>query len=92
MEIYYDILTAIDHESLNGEVKPTRVQHLSNMSYDKVARYLDELAKKNMIHSSSLSLGDKGKRFLRDFDNIKDFLHKMDLEYLTEQKELTHDV
>ena len=43
MEIYNDILSAINVELTNGEAKPTRVQTLSNLAYDKLVRYLNEL-------------------------------------------------
>ena len=40
MEIYNDILSAIINlELINGEAKPTRVQMLSNLAYDKLVRY-----------------------------------------------------
>jgi predicted transcriptional regulator len=42
MEIYNDILSAIAQGSIHGEAKPTRVQILSNLAYDKLVRYLDE--------------------------------------------------
>ena len=40
LQIYYDILKAINHESELGKVRPTRVQNLCNMSYDKFSKYL----------------------------------------------------
>ena len=43
MEIYNDILSSIKLELTSGEAKPTRVQSRSNLAYDKLARYLDEL-------------------------------------------------
>ena len=50
MELYYDILNAIATEiTMEHEVKPTRVQLRSNLAYDKLARYLDELKSKGMI-------------------------------------------
>lgn len=50
MEIYNDILSAIINlELINGEAKPTRVQMLSNLAYDKLVRYLNELEGKKMI-------------------------------------------
>ena len=49
MEIYKDVLSAIEKELANGKVKPTRVQSLSNLAYDKLTRYLNELENKNMI-------------------------------------------
>lgn len=50
MEIYNDILSAIINlELINGEAKPMRVQTLSNLAYDKLVRYLNELEGKKMI-------------------------------------------
>jgi|Tabmets5t2r1_1033131.scaffolds.fasta_scaffold59940_2 predicted transcriptional regulator len=50
MEIYNDdILSAINLELTNGEAKPTRVQTLSNLAYDKLVRYLNELEGKKMM-------------------------------------------
>lgn len=50
MEIYNDILSAIFNlELINGEAKPTRVQTLSNLAYDKLVRYLNEFEGKKMI-------------------------------------------
>jgi len=61
--------------------KPTRIQHLSNMSYDKLSRYLNELESKNMIlKTDTLSLTEKGHEFLRDYDKIKDLIERMGLE------------
>jgi predicted transcriptional regulator len=53
MEICNDILSAIKAELTNGEAKPTRVQTLSNLAYDKFAKYLNELESKKMKTSNS---------------------------------------
>lgn len=64
-----------------GGAKPTRIQHLSNMSYDKLSRYLDELEGKKMIlKADTLSLTVKAHEFLRDYDKIKDLIERMGLE------------
>jgi len=48
LEIYNDILNAIQKEAHEGEIKPTRIQHYSNMSYDKMSKYLKELESKKI--------------------------------------------
>lgn len=82
LQIYYDIVYAIQQEAMNeGGARPTRIQHLSNMSYDKLMRYLDELEGKGMLtKGSSLSLTDKAQEFLRDYAKIKDLIERMGLE------------
>ncbi len=81
MEIYNDILSAIKEELTNGEAKPTRVQSLSNLAYDKLIRYLGELERKEMIMQNPLRITEKGYDFLLDYDRIRDFVTAMNIKY-----------
>ena len=81
MEIYNDILSAINLELTDGEVKPTRVQSLSNLAYDKLVRYLDELEVKKMIMQNPLRITENGYDFLQDYDRIRDFITAMNIKY-----------
>jgi predicted transcriptional regulator len=82
MEIYNDILSAIDLELQSGQAKPTRVQSRSNLAYDKLVRYIDELKNKKMITQDSLMITEKGRDFLQDYDRIKSFVFEMGVKYL----------
>ena len=82
MEIYNDILSAINLELTNGEAKPTRVQTLSNLAYDKLVRYLNELEGKKMVIQDPLQITEKGRDFLQDYDRIKGFVLDMGIKYL----------
>ncbi|HWS20118.1 MAG TPA: winged helix-turn-helix domain-containing protein [Nitrososphaera sp.] len=81
MEIYNDILSSIKVELTNGEAKPTRVQSLSNLAYDKLVRYLSELESRKMIVQNPLRITDKGYDFLQDYDRIRDFITAMNMKY-----------
>ena len=81
MEIYNDILSAIERELTNGEAKPTRIQPLSNLAYDKLVRYLSELESKEMIVQNPLNITEKGYDFLQDYDRIRDFISVMNIKY-----------
>lgn len=81
MEIYNDILRAIKAELTSGEAKPTRVQSLSNLAYDKLVRYLLELESKKMVVQNPLRLTEKGYDFLQDYDRIRDFVEAMGVKY-----------
>lgn len=83
LEIYNDILSAIEVELTNGEAKPTRVQSLSNLAYDKFVRYLDELESKEMILQNPLMMTEKGYDFLQDYDRIRDFVNAMNIKYFS---------
>jgi predicted transcriptional regulator len=82
MEIYNDILSAIDLELQSGQAKPTRVQSRSNLAYDKLIRYIDELKNKKMIKQDPLMITEKGRDFLQDYDRIKSFVFEMGVKYL----------
>lgn len=86
LQLYNDILAAIRDEATHGKIKPTRIQHICNMSYDKLSKYLEELKSKGMITNPSLSVTEKGFRFLGDYDKIRAFVEKMELEYIREKK------
>jgi predicted transcriptional regulator len=85
MELYNDILRAIVDEITNDDdnvAKPTRVQLRSNLAYDKLVRYLDELENKKMILQSPLLITEKGRDFLQDYDRISNFVLEMGIKYL----------
>ena len=82
MEIYNDILSAINLELTNGEAKPTRVQSLCNLAYDKLVRYLNELEVQKMIIQDPLQITEKGQDFLQDYNRIKGFVLDMGIKYL----------
>ena len=84
--IYNDILSAIKVELTNGEARPTRVQILSNLAYDKLVRYLNELEGKKMITQNPIRITEKGHDFLQDYDSIKDFVNAMGVKYFDIQE------
>ena len=84
LEIFFDILDSISHESLeNGVAKPTRVHNRSKLSYDKMQSNLNELEKLHMISKSSLSITKKGRGFLADYNKIKDLQAKIEKVYFS---------
>ena len=84
LEIYFDILNSIVEESKSVDtVRPTRIQFLSNLSYDSLAKHLDELKEKKLIRNSKeIILTEKGELFLRDYERIRKFTEQMGLDYL----------
>jgi predicted transcriptional regulator len=93
MELYHDILKGILDELVdnrsgdgNGKVRPTRVQLRSNLAYDKLAKYLNELESNKLIIKDPLQITPKGRDFLRDFDRIASFLIEMGIRYFDSSK------
>ena len=87
LEIYYDILSAIEKDTEGGEAKKTRVQQLCNMSYDKMSKHLIELKRKNLIQNPILKITKKGKKFLQDYSKIENFTKKMEIDFLKDKME-----
>lgn len=78
MEIYHDILIGIERESKTRSlVKRTRVQQYSNLSYDKFSRHLKDMAAKGFVILSPLSLTEKGRQFVREYDRIRSFMREI---------------
>jgi predicted transcriptional regulator len=80
MQIYFDILQAIKEELTSGEVKPTRIQFKSNLSYNNLLQFLRELEKIKMISRNPILLTEKGKSFVQDFGKITYYLDYYGLE------------
>lgn len=81
LRIYYDILCAIQQEgTYEGGAKPTRVQFLCNVSYDRLSHYLNELESQKMINmSDTLSLTEVGLKFLKDYAELRNLTERMGL-------------
>lgn len=66
----------------DGHVRPTRVQHLSNMSYDKLKRHLLELEKTGLVSlkDTAIAMTDRGREFLRSYDKLINLMDTMGLD------------
>ena len=59
--------------TINRIARPTRVQHYSRLSYDKMMNHMIELEQKEMIYRTSdglVSITSKGKKFIRQYDDL----------------------
>jgi len=80
LDIYFDILFAIQQEDTKEGVKPTIIQYKSGMSYDKVMRHLKVLQEKKLISKKEYyHITEKGHVFLSEYSMVKDFVDRMDL-------------
>ena len=68
--------------TINRVARPTRVQHYSRLSYDKMMNHLIELEQKEMIYRTSdglVSISSKGKRFIRQYDELINLIESVGL-------------
>ena len=81
-EIYNDILTAINNEGTYGEVRVTRIQFQSNLSFDNLTKHLKDLEKKQMINRTPISVTQKGFQYLKDSASVKELAQKLGLDQI----------
>jgi len=77
LEIIHDILLAVQRR--NGRIKPTHLLYKSNLSYQRMNIYVDELIKKGLMEkdfddkNKFFILTDNGYEFLSQFKRIREF-------------------
>lgn len=77
LEIIHDILLSIQKK--NGRIKPTHLLYKSNLSYQRMNLYLEELMGKGLVEkdfddkNKFYVLTDRGYKFLAEFQRIREF-------------------
>ena len=77
LQIVHDILGVIKERS--GKIKPTHILYKSNLSYQMMEEYLQELIEKNFIiemktkKGKTYSITEKGLKYLNEYKLIMSF-------------------
>ena len=80
IQLYFDIISAIFEEAMdNDNISPTRIQFKCNTSYDKLARYLEEMKSKEIIDRDEIKVTEKGKKFHKDYSKINDLILELSI-------------
>ena len=80
IQLYFDIISAIFEEAMdNDNISPTRIQFKCNTSYDKLARYLEEMKSKEIIDRDEIKVTEKGKKFHKDYSKINDLIQELSI-------------
>ena len=75
--IIYDILYAIREKG--GKIKPTHLLYKSNLSYQRLNQYVQELMEKQFVEEQTakgkkmFTITDKGLLFLQEYQKIVEF-------------------
>jgi predicted transcriptional regulator len=83
MQIIHDILTAIQKKG--GKIKPTHLLYKSNLSYQRMNLYLDELIEKGLVakdfddENKFYTLTEKGYIFLAEYQRMSEFTRSFGL-------------
>jgi predicted transcriptional regulator len=81
LKIYGDLLTVLNEEAKQEKIVLTRVQAKVNVPFDRLKKYLSELASVGLIEEDSLKLTQKGKQFLDEYEKMLDFMMRMGFIY-----------
>ncbi len=83
LQVIHDILRTINDK--NGKIKPTHILYKSNLSYQMMEEYLNELLEKDFIKMIELKKGktysitEKGKSYLNEYKLITNFVDSFGL-------------
>jgi predicted transcriptional regulator len=83
LKIYGDLLSALRKSETNGQkVVLTHVQVQINVPFDRLKSYIRELRELGFIvDETSFKLTEKGRKYLREYEKIIDFMKQMGLTY-----------
>jgi predicted transcriptional regulator len=82
LKIYGDLLYVLYEESKNEKIVLTRVQVRINVPFDRLKRYISDLVDLGLIEDqATLALTEKGKQYLREYEEVLDFIKRMGLTY-----------
>ena len=78
LQLFYTIACAIEEETIiTGSARPTRIQHHSRLSYDRMINHFAELEQKGMIRRSAVgfvSITNKGKEFIKQYEQLMNLI------------------
>ena len=65
----------------NENVRPTRIQHSSRLSYDKMMNHFDELEGKQMIYRDRglITIASKGREFTKQYTDLVNLIERVGL-------------
>lgn len=82
LKIYGDLLSALSDEPNNEKIVLTRVQVKIKVPFDRLKNYVSELNELGLIQNeTSLKLTEKGRRYLKEYKKILEFMKRMGLTY-----------
>jgi predicted transcriptional regulator len=82
LKIYGDLLSILNRESKTEKIALTKVQRLVNVPFDRLKIYISDLKELGLIQDeTSLILSKKGKQYVREYEQVLDFMKRMGITY-----------
>jgi predicted transcriptional regulator len=82
LKIYGDLLSILNREGKTEKIALTKVQRLVNVPFDRLKIYISDLKELGLIQDeTSLRLSKKGKQYVREYEQVIDFMKRMGITY-----------
>ena len=82
LKIYSDLLYALKSESSAEKIVLTQIQVRIKVPFDRLKTYIADLVNLGLIQDeTSLKLTEKGRRYLKEYERVLDFIKRMGLSY-----------
>jgi predicted transcriptional regulator len=82
LKIYGDLLSILYVEPKTEKIVLTRIQLKTNVPFDRLKTYLTELKQLGLITDDpAIRLTEKGKQYIKEYQNVLDFMKRMGLTY-----------
>ena len=82
MKIYGDLLEELSRYANYKKIVITQIQQKINVPFDRLKVYIQELLDLGLIEdATSLIISEKGKQYLREYEQVLDFMNRMGLYY-----------
>ena len=82
LQLLYEILCAIEEGTIQNQgARPTLVQHVSRLSYDKMMNHFDELEGRGMIYRDRglITITSKGREFTKQYTDLVNLIERVGL-------------
>ncbi len=82
LQLFYEILCAIEEGTIQNQgARPTLVQHVSRLSYDKMMNHFDELEGRGMIYRDRglITITSKGREFTKQYTDLVNLIERVGL-------------
>ncbi len=82
LKIYGDLLSVLEDEPNKENIVLTQVQVRINVPFDRLKKYISDIKELGFIQDeTSLLLTEKGKQYLREYENVLEFMKRMGITY-----------
>ena len=82
LKIYGDLLSMLNAERGGEKIILTRIQVKANVPFDRLKKYLSDLNDLGLIEKEDTPiLTEKGKQYLREYEEVLDFMKRMGVAY-----------